>query len=295
MRLPALFQVAGFLFLLCGAEVAPAQDAAPPEPAFMSAATFPAQQRAAGDPALIERGGTLYAIQCKGCHGPDLRGGDQGGPNLLRSQLVMGDKAGEAISQVIQNGRSGAGGGVMPALPLGDADARAVAEYIHSVMATKQRQGGTPPVSVALKQLVGDARRGAKHFEHWCAGCHAVTGDLAGVATRYPTPELLQNAWVGGRKPGLPTLRVENPRRQVRVTVRFADGSQLKGQLRRLDDFTVSVLTDDGLYRSVVRRAAQPAIVALDVQDPLARHRSLLGEYTDAAMHDVTAYLATLK
>jgi cytochrome c oxidase cbb3-type subunit 3 len=286
--------VAGLIVLLCGAAASPAQDAVPLEP-FMIAPTFPAQQRAVGDSALIERGGTLYAIQCKGCHGPDLRGGDQGGPNLLRSPIVMGDKAGEGITPVIQNGRSGAGGGVMPALPLSDADAHAVAEYIHSVMATKQRQGGTPPVQVALKQLVGDARRGEKHFQHWCAGCHAASGDLAGVATRYPNPELLQNAWVGGRKPGLPAPGVVNPRRVVTVSLRFADGTQQKGQLRRLDDFTVSLMTDDGLYRSYVRRAATPAIVALDVDDPLARHRSLLGEYTDSALHDVTAYLATLK
>jgi len=261
----------------------------------MTAPSFPAQQRAAGDPAVIERGGTLYAIQCKGCHGPDLRGGDQGGPNLLRSPIVMGDKAGEGIAPVIQNGRSGAGGGVMPALPLSDADARAVAEYIHSVMATKQRQGGTPPVQVALKQLVGDSRRGQKHFQQWCAGCHAADGDLAGVATRYPGAETLQNAWVAGRKPGLPAPGAVNPRRQVRVTVHFADGTQQQGSLRRLDDFTVSLMTGDGLYRSYVRRAANPAITALDIEDPLARHRSLLGEYTDAAMHDVTAYLATLK
>jgi cytochrome c oxidase cbb3-type subunit 3 len=270
-----------------------AQDAAPVLEAFMTAPAFPAQQRAASDPATLERGATLYAIQCKGCHGPDLRGGDMGGPNLLRSQLAMGDKAGEAITPVIQNGRSGGGGGVMPALPLSDADAHAVAEYIHSVMATRQRQGGTPPVDVALKQLVGDARRGAKQFDRWCAACHAVNGDLAGVARRYPTPEVLQNAWVAGRKPGLPTPGVDNPRRRVTATLHFADGRQVSGALRRMDDFTVSLLTEDGLYRSYVRRAA--GITAIDLDDPLARHRSLLGEYTDAAMHDVTAYLATLK
>jgi cytochrome c oxidase cbb3-type subunit 3 len=270
-----------------------AQDAAPPEPAFMTAPSFPAQQRAAGDPAVIERGGTLYAIQCKGCHGPDLRGGDQGGPNLLRSQLVMADKAGEGITGVIQNGRSGAGGGVMPALPLSDADARAVAEYIHAVMATKQRQGGTPPVQVPLKQLVGDARRGAKHFERWCTGCHAPTGDLAGVGRRYEDVETLQNAWVGGRRPGLPAPGVENARRRVVATVRFQDGTQVRGTLKRIDDFGLSLLTDDGLYRSYVRRAA--GIASIDIDDPLARHRSLWSEYNDAAMHDITAYLAGLK
>jgi len=282
------------LLLSAGMPVLSAQDAPTLEP-FMTAPVFPAQQRAPGDPALIERGGTLYAIQCKGCHGADLRGGDLGGPNLLRSQIVMGDKAGEAITPVIQNGRSGTSGSVMPALALGDADAKAVAEYIHSVAATRQRQGGTPPVKAELNLLVGNAKQGAKHFNRWCASCHAADGDLAGLATRYANIETLQNAWVSGRKPGLPQPGVDNPRRRVAVRLRFADGSQVTGALRRLDDFTISLLTDTGLYRSYLRRSATPAITELVIDDPLARHRSLLGEYTDAAMHDITAYLATLK
>src|SRR5262245_38822856 len=52
-------------------------------------AIFPAQQRPAGDPAAIARGKSLYEINCRACHGSDLRGGDMGGPNLLRSQLVL--------------------------------------------------------------------------------------------------------------------------------------------------------------------------------------------------------------
>jgi cytochrome c oxidase cbb3-type subunit 3 len=91
---------------------------------------FPAQQRGPGDPALVARGLTLYTSFCRACHGPDLRGGDMGGPNLLRSQLVLTDKGGEAIGPVVRAGRVPAGGGTaMPALPLPDEDVRALAEY----------------------------------------------------------------------------------------------------------------------------------------------------------------------
>src|SRR4051812_17703791 len=68
-------------------------------------ATFPAQQRPPGDPALIARGKTLYAINCQGCHGVDMRGGDLGGPNLLRSQTVLSDKDGELIEPIIHGSR----------------------------------------------------------------------------------------------------------------------------------------------------------------------------------------------
>jgi len=40
---------------------------------------------------VIARGRSVYGISCCACHGQDLRGGDLGGPNLLRSQLVLKD------------------------------------------------------------------------------------------------------------------------------------------------------------------------------------------------------------
>ena len=60
-------------------------------------ANFPQQQRPPGDPAVIARGRGFYGVPCTGCHGPDLRGGDQGGPNLLRSEIVLTDEKGEEI------------------------------------------------------------------------------------------------------------------------------------------------------------------------------------------------------
>ena len=154
-----------------------------PQLAAAPPATFPAQQRPPGDPAVVARGASLYAIQCRSCHGVDLRGGDLGGPNLLRSQLVLDDQAGETIAPVVMNGRNPPGGKPMPALPLPRADIDAIAEYIHSVAATAQPQGAPPPgTQVELKLLVGNARSGERYFAAQCAGCHSVTGDLAGIA-----------------------------------------------------------------------------------------------------------------
>src|SRR5262249_46617716 len=122
----------------------PAQDGAAQTPRG-GIQSFPAQQRPPGDPALIERGNMLYGIHCRSCHGVDLRGGDQGGPNLLRSQLVLSDQSGELILPVVRQGRRNPGMGQMPAFDLPSDDVKAIAEYIHSVTATSRGQGSPPP------------------------------------------------------------------------------------------------------------------------------------------------------
>src|SRR6187399_307455 len=138
---------------------------------------FPATQRALADAATIERGSTLYGINCRLCHGPDLRGGDMGGINLLRSPLVLNDQNGELIFPVVRDGRATPGLPPMPPLPLKEDDVKAIATYIHSVMARSPGQGGPPPgPPVVLNILVGDAAAGQKFFAANCASCHSATG-----------------------------------------------------------------------------------------------------------------------
>src|SRR5205814_8675670 len=105
-------------------------------------AAFPAQQRPPADPAVLARGKGLFDVTCAVCHGADLRGGQLGGVNLLRSQLVLSDLAGELILPVVHAGRPEKG---MPPMPMPDEDVKAVAEYLHSVAALSPRQGMPPP------------------------------------------------------------------------------------------------------------------------------------------------------
>lgn len=287
--------VSGIL-LAIAASAASAAQAPPP--------TFPAQQRGPGDAQLVARGLTLYSSFCRGCHGADLRGGDLGGPNLLRSQLVLNDKAGEAIGPVVRAGRVPAGGGApMPPMPLPDDDVKALAEYVHSVAFNAQPQGAPPPgAALSLNLLVGSARSGERYFKAECAACHSPAGDLAGIGTRLANVELLQNSWVSGRRPAAaappgppgPPPVVTTARSVVRVNVQFAGGERVTGRLVRVDDFTVSLVTDAGDYRSFTRRGT-PRVESVQVDDPLAQHRVLWTKLTNQAMHDVTAYLAGLK
>ena len=268
-------------------------------------ATFPAQQRPPGDPALIARGNALYGISCRLCHGADLRGGENGGPNLLRSQLLLRDVQGELIAPVVQQGRPpNAGGPGMPAQAMSDDDVKAIAEYLHSIVATAAGQGGPPPgPPLELNILVGDAKAGQAYFAARCSSCHSATGDLAGLATRLPDPKALQNAWVGGSgrgggrggRGGAPAAAPAPgavDRRTVTATVTLPSGEKVQGRLDRIDDFLVYITLADGTQRGFARKGDVPKV---EVNDPLAGHRQLLTVYTDKDMHDVTAYLVTLK
>jgi cytochrome c oxidase cbb3-type subunit 3 len=222
-----------------------------------------------------------------------------GGVNLLRSNLVLTDQHGELILPVVKGGRNNPGMPVMPPFPqIPDDDIKAVAEYIHAVAFTMRGQGNPPPSSeaVALNILVGDANAGKAYFAAKCSSCHSATGDLQGLATRIADPVQLQNAWVagfgGGGRGGRGGGGGTTTRREMRVTVTTATGQKVEGRLDRLDDFIVTLTPADGVQRSFTRNGDVPRI---EIQDPLAGHKQLLPVYTDKDIHDVTAYLVTLK
>jgi cytochrome c oxidase cbb3-type subunit 3 len=254
-------------------------------------ATFPAQQRALPSAEIVARGDGIYQVNCQACHGADLRGGDQGGPNLLRSEWVLNDVAGELIGQIVTQGRNR-----MPPIGSLDTDAMAaLAGYIHSVVATGERQGAPPRVEYELDILVGDSAAGEAHFVRECTACHSATGDLRGIASQISDPVDLQNSWVAGRRQGAvgAASNADAARRQTIVTVTMPDGRRISGALLRNDDFFVSLRTADGRYRSFGLSGDNAPAVEFD--NPLARHQALLAELTDDTMHDITAYLETLK
>ena len=239
---------------------------------------------------VLARGLGLYQTNCASCHAPDLRGTDNG-TRLLRSQTSLTDQRGELIGKAIADHN--------PKIVLNEGDSVAVAEYIHSVLATTGGQGSPPgrnPVGLKLEILVGDAKTGQHYFDSVCARCHSATGDLKGFASKYTDPRELQNAWVGGAASANPFGGGRggggggNP-----VTVTMADGSKLAGKLVRRDDFIVILTLPDGTRRSIARHDGVPKV---DVTDPNEAHKKMLIELDDPEnknMHDVTAYLATLK
>jgi cytochrome c oxidase cbb3-type subunit 3 len=101
----------------------------------------------------------------------------------------------------------------------------------------------------------------------------------------------VQNTWVaggsrGGRGGPAPGAR------SATVVATLPSGERLEGRLVRIDDFLVTVALADGTSRTIRREGDA---VKVQVTDPLKAHRELLAVYTDKDMHDVTAYLVTLK
>ena len=250
-------------------------------------ASFPAQQRPPGDAAMIARGKTLYEIHCRLCHGADLRGGEQGGSNLLRSAVTLNDQSGELLQPVIREGRRNPGLPSMPANDLSTNDIRGIAEYIHSVLALGQRQGGPPPgPPVTLNVVVGDANAGRVYFEVKCAGCHSGTRDLRGIASQITSPMQLQNAWVAGGTGGRGAIT------PITATVTLRSGERVEGRVIRSDEFIIALMLADGTSRSFRRDGDVPKV---DIHNPREGHLKLLPVYTDKDIHDVTAYLVTLR
>ena len=225
----------------------------------------------------VEAGRTRFAAQCGFCHGRDA-GGGEGGPDLTRSELVAADVRGDRIMPVVRTGR-----GNMPPFNLSDSDLTAMVAFIHDQKTQAESAvGGRRSVDVADLQT-GNAASGMKYFATNCARCHSATGDLAGLATRLQGIQLLQRMLY----PGGPA---RDPKRAPQVTVTLPAGQTVAGRLTYRDEFTIALTDASGWYRSW-----PTSQVRFTVDDPLQAHVEQLGKYTDADMHDVLAYLQTLR
>lgn len=246
-------------------------------------------QRPPADPVVLERGKALYSINCAFCHGQDARGGDGGGPNLLRSQLMLSDQNGELIAEVVQNGRPGT---TMVPLRLTNEQVADIAAFIHSFRVGGYDITRRPPVSI----VVGDATAGEVAFRARCASCHSIAGDLKGLGARFADARDLQQTWLlptapTGRRGGGGAGPVSSVS-PITVTVTLPSGQKFHGPLIRIDDFIVTLEQADGTTRSFGRKGDVPKV---EITDPVKPHRDLLPKYTDNEIHDITAYLVTLK
>ena len=66
----------------------------------------------------------------------------------------------------------------------------------------------------------------------------------------------------------------------------------MEGRLLRIDDFTVTLADADGLQHTFRRDGDTPKV---EINDPLKPHRDMLRTYSDTEIHNITAYLVTLK
>lgn len=238
------------------------------------------------DPEMVKRGQTVFVPNCGFCHGSNAHGGNTG-PDLVRSVLVLHDHGtGSEIGPVIRNGRPTKG---MPAFNLTDAQIRDVAAFLLS----RNQAAANRMEYKILNVVTGDPKAGEGYFSAHCASCHSAEGDLAHIGSKMD-PVALQSRFLYPSTPNSFGMRVApDPRAQTTVNVRLASGQTFSGQLDRIDDFSVSLTDSSGQHRSWLFDS-EPGI-KVQVNNPLQAHIELLKQYTDTEMHNVLAYLETLK
>ena len=237
------------------------------------------------DPAAVARGKQTFVANCAFCHGSNATGGE-GGPDLVRSVLVLHDNAGDKIGPVVLNGRPEKG---MPKFSLTQAQITDIASFLRFQVESKRDRFDYKIQNV----VTGDAKAGQAYFNSHCSNCHSPTVDLAGVAKRYE-PAVLQSRFIYPKTNTFPGAPDSGPKpKPTKVTVTLPSGESITGTLQHLDDFSVSLYDAEGNYRSWLRDRV-PGI-KIEVQDPLAAHVDLMQKYSDADMHNILAYLETLK
>ena len=248
------------------------------------------------DQAAEARGKALWATQCIDCHGSNARGSEKG-PNIIRTRTVNFDRsaqsAGSVLGPFLKAGHPTQSG--KPSASFTNEEVVALANFLRQRVNDTMRSS---PLFTAGDVLVGDAKAGEAFFTGagGCATCHnATTRNLAGIATRIPAPVDLQQRMLfpgagRGRGRGRGAPAGPNPN-AITVTVTPASGAALSGVLVEESDFYVTLRETDGTLR-VVRRAPGTKIVK---NVPLQAHIDLLDRITDKQIHDLVAYLETMK
>ena len=224
----------------------------------------------------VERGQKTFVTNCGFCHGAGAKGGESG-PDLVRSPLVLDDENGDQIGPVILKGRPGKG---MPAFSFTPSQVSDVAAFLRS-----RTQAAINRREYKLQDLVtGDAKAGQAYFNGAgkCSTCHSPSGDLSGIGKKYE-PVALQDRFL------YPARGLQ--KKATGVTVTLPSGKAVAGDLEFIDDFSVGLRDSDGYSHSWPREAG----VKVDIRDPYAAHADLLRQYSDADMHNLLAYLVTLK
>ena len=268
------FKFSGFKFSRFKfSTILPVSMALLPSCAFASAQTKPVTT--ASSAAVVERGKTLFGQNCAFCHGREGFGGETG-PNLIDSDLVTSDVRGNKIGPVVRNGRPATG---MPAFKCSLPEITSLSAFLHAQKKKADAHpGGRRGVSVADLQT-GNVEAGKQYFNGAgnCSSCHSPTGDLAGIATRHKGLELEK--------------RMLYPRfAKATVTVTTPSGQTVSGELSYQDEFTIGLTDAAGWYQSWPANSIKYTIHA-----PAEAHAELLPKYTDDDVHNLMAYLQTMR
>jgi cytochrome c oxidase cbb3-type subunit 3 len=251
-------------------------------------------EAAASANGAVRAGNAIYQDMCAACHGGNGTGGPGGASNLTRSAIAAADDGGKTLGQFLQIGRPEKG---MPPFPMTDQQAAQLSAALRA-LASEAAPSRPAGASTQASIVVGDADTGRNFFNGpvgKCSSCHATqpgvassATNLAGIATRYPEPKTLQNRMVLNRSFfWSPSLGDD-----VAATAIYKDGRTVTGLLTSVSDFKVVIRGNDGKSTTIARDNGEPRV---KLDDKLQHHLDLLDRYRDDDIHNLTAYLVTLK
>jgi mono/diheme cytochrome c family protein len=238
------------------------------------------------DQASVDRGQQYFTASCGFCHGANAKGGE-GGPDLIRSVLVLDDEGGKEIGELLKAGRQDQG---MPKFDLPPQQVSDIAAFLHKRI-----------TDAAFRQtytigdvLTGDAKAGEAFFNGAgaCGKCHSVTGDLKGIGSKFDV-ETLQGRMIMPPRGSRNSADSEKQPLRPTATVTVAGGKTFSGALIRLTDFDVTIKDSTNAVRTFSRISEDNP--KIERKDPLQAHMDMLPKWKDSDIHNVTAYLVTLK
>jgi cytochrome c oxidase cbb3-type subunit III len=251
-----------------------------------------AARNTTAQPALATRGQQVFVQHCAFCHGADARGGAQGGSDLLQSPIVLEDQGrGASLGKFLAVGRPEKN---MPKFALPRPRVAEIAAFLHARIGAASASSRSK-----LDILVGDPKAGAAYFNGpgRCTTCHSVTsgGDLARIGAKYD-PVMLQGRMVVPRgRGGWPGGDENAGDLPLRATVTLPSGETITGDVLYLSDFHVTLKDASGKRHTISRRGDVDDVPKVQIVDPLHAHVAMLRTLSDKTMHDLTAYLTTLK
>jgi cytochrome c oxidase cbb3-type subunit III len=258
------------------------------------------------DSAQVARGEKTFGEKCASCHRANARGGTGKGiaeVDLLRSPMVLDDLGGREIGEFLKFGRPEKN---MPKFDMTTEENSDIAAFLHRQIVAASERGSY----VRLNVLSGDPKAGEAFFNGpvgKCSTCHSATGDMKGLAAKSNNDaSTIQGLIVGGGAAGGrggrgrggaaaaadPAASPTPSKTATTATVTMKSGETFTGLPVQVTDFIVVIQPSSGPIKSFVREGDWPKVA---LHNPLQAHVDLLPKYTDADIHNLAAYLVSLK
>jgi cytochrome c oxidase cbb3-type subunit III len=227
------------------------------------------------DKVAAARGAPLFIHHCAFCHGRQARGAT--GPSLITSDVVLGDDHGEHLVPFLRKGRPEKDMPSFATVPQNQL--KDIAEFLHLQVEEVANRGAYHVLNI----LVGDPEKGRVYVAKNCISCHTAQ-TFAHLGGKFHSPEQLQRGWIWPSRPADPSLAPT-------AAVKTAGGLEVSGRVTQISDFRITLVDSSGNVHAIDR---EPGVIVL-IKDPLAPHQDMIMTLHNEDMHNVTAYLETLK